>query len=413
MSRSELSKGHRAVAAMAVGCLAVAGVAVGVRAAYGAFDDAVAVTGTFPRAGQSLKEGSDVTYRGVQVGEVRDIALVGREVELTLALDPDRRVPDDVEAVIAPKTLFGEKSVELRGGRGSGPYLEEGSELARTRAGSEVEDLIAAADPLLRGIDTTDLARLTTSLTQALQGQGRAINRTLEPTVAAAGLLEDTLAAQLRALDSSARFAGEIRDIGPDLNGTARNLNLLLPTLNQARGDYVRLLRSLRPLADTLAEILVALRPDIDRLLTDGANVSRVLIAREDELADTVYGLSVYFQTFADGGSEEVFEDGSRAAFFKIFVVLDDLNEMLCAVVDPAVPVPPELEEVLGTVRDGLLGQSGLLDCSGSRAADAGAPAAPTAEERAQPYYAAAGTPDPSAPAGLDQVVAGALEAGR
>ncbi|HEV7720458.1 MAG TPA: MlaD family protein [Iamia sp.] len=416
---STISKGHRSVAAIAVACLMVAGIAVGVRASYGAFDDTVEVSGTFPRAGQSLNKGSDVLYRGVPVGEVRAIELDGLDVRITLALEPGADVPADVEAVVAPKTLFGEKSVELRGGTTDGDRLEEGDELAKTRTGTEVEDLIAAADPIFRGIDTTELASLMTELTQVLQGQGKRFNRALEPYVAAAGLFEETLDAQLRLLDSSAAFAEQIKDIGPGLNATADNLNILLPTLNQARGDFVRFLRTLRPLADNLAEILVTVRPNIDRLLIGGANISRLLIAREDELADTVNGLAVYLQTLAEGVSKETFDDGSKAAFFKVFVVMDDLNEMLCALVNPGIDVPPELADVLDSLSEGLLTGTGLVDCAtpsptgpppeATPSEGGGAPAIPGIEELAQPYYAGAAAPDTSAPGGLGAIVDGAL----
>ncbi len=407
MSRlPDVSKGHRSVAALAVAFLMVSGITVGVRAAYGAFDDSVEVAGTFPRAGQALTEGSDVTYRGVPVGKVSGIELDGLDVRITLALRPSARVPADVEAVVAPKTLFGAKAVELRGGSGGPPYLEEGDELAHTRAGTEVEELIAAADPLLEGIDTTELAELMTELTSVLQNQGKRINAAFEPTVAAAGLFEDTLDAQLRLLDSTAAFAHEVRSIGPGLNATAANLNLLLPTLNQARGDFVRFLRTLRPLADNLSEVLVEVRPDIDRLLVGGVNVSRLLIAREDELADTVNGLALFVTTIADGISDERFTDGTQAAFFKVFVVLDDLEAMLCALVDPGIPVPAELKGVLDSLSQGLLDASGFLDCSNPYGAEG-------VEDRAQPYYAAAGTPDPSTlTGGLEDVVAGALPGG-
>jgi len=416
---STVSKGHRSVAAIAVACLMVAGVAVGVRASYGAFDDTVEVSGTFPRAGQSLNKGSDVLYRGVPVGEVRSIELEGLDVRITLALEPGADVPADVEAVVAPKTLFGEKSVELRGGTTDGDPLEEGDELARTRTGTEVEDLIAAADPIFRGIDTTELASLMTELTQVLQGQGKRFNRALEPYVAAAGFFEETLDAQLRLLDSSAAFAEQIKGLGPGLNAVADNLNVLLPTLNQARGDFVRFLRTLRPLADNLAEILVKVRPNIDRLLIGGANVSRLLIVREDELADTVNGLAVYLQTLAEGVSKETWEDGTKAAFFKVFIVMDDLNEILCALVNPAIDVPPELADVLDTLSEGLLTGSGLVDCetpspTGSppeaTPSEGGeAPAVPGIEELAQPYYAGAAAPDTSSSGGLDAIVDGAL----
>ncbi|HMJ78046.1 MAG TPA: MlaD family protein [Iamia sp.] len=416
---STISKGHRSVAAIAVACLMVAGIAVGVRASYGAFDDTVEVSGIFPRAGQSLNKGSDVLYRGVPVGEVRSIELEGLDVRITLALEPGADVPADVEAVVAPKTLFGEKSVELRGGTTDGDPLEEGDELSRTRTGTEVEDLIAAADPIFRGIDTTELASLMTELTQVLQGQGKRFNRALEPYVAAAGLFEETLDAQLRLLDSSAAFAEQIKGIGPGLNATADNLNVLLPTLNQARGDFVRFLRTLRPLADNLAEILVTVRPNIDRLLIGGANISRLLIVREDELADTVNGLAVYLQTLAEGVSKETFEDGSKAAFFKVFIVMDDLNEMLCALVNPGVDVPPELADVLDTLSEGLLTGSGLVDCEtpsptgpppeATPSEGGEVPAVPGIEDLAQPYYAGAAAPDSSTPAGLDAIVDGAL----
>lgn len=425
MSRaSTTSKGHRAVAAIAVACLTVAGVAVGVRASYGLFDDTVEVSGTFPRAGQSLNKGSDVLYRGVPVGEVRAIELEGLDVRITLALQPSAEIPTDVEAVVAPKTLFGEKSVELRGGSEGGDTLGEGDVLANTRAGTEVEELLATADPLFRGIDTTELASLMTELTQVLQGQGKRFNRALEPTVAAAGLFEETLDAQLRLLDSSAAFAEQIKDIGPGLNGTAANLNVLLPTLNQARGDFVRFLRTVRPLADNLSEVLILIRPNIDRLLIGGANLSRLLITREDELADTVSGLAVYLQTLSEGISKETLDDGTKMAFFKVFIVLDDLNAMLCALVNPGFDIPPELADVLGQLSDGLLTGTGLVDCDAPAGGTGAPPEAgpgegqplppvevPGIEDLAQPYYAGAATPDDSQPAGLDAIVDGALPA--
>ena len=424
MSRpSSVSKGHRAVAAVAMACLVVSGIAVGVRASYGVFDDTVEVSGTFPRAGQSLTKGSDVLYRGVPVGEVRAIELDGLDVRITLALEPDATIPVDVEAVVAPKTLFGEKSVELRGGTEGTDTLVEGDVLENTRAGTEVEELLATADPLFRGIDTTELASLMTELTQVLQGQGARFNRALEPTVRAAGLFEETLDAQLDLLDSTAAFAEQVKGIGPGLNATADNLNVLLPTLNQARGDFVRFLRTLRPLADDLSEILITVRPDIDRLLVGGVNVSRLLIAREDELADTVNGLAVYLQTLSEGISRETFEDGTKAAFFKVFVVLDDLNGMLCALVNPGFDVPPELAGVLDQLSEGLLTGTGLVDCDtaagpqgpppeatpGEGTPLPGAPEVPGLSDMAQPYYAGAAAPDTSAPSGLDAVVAGAL----
>src|SRR5690606_2595243 len=67
------------------------------------------------KLGLQLPTRADVKFRGVIVGEVREVASTGNGAELTLGLYPDQRsqVPAEVTAQIVPKTLFGEKYVAL------------------------------------------------------------------------------------------------------------------------------------------------------------------------------------------------------------------------------------------------------------------------------------------------------------
>jgi len=63
------------------------------------------------KAGLQLPDNADVKIRGVIVGEVRGAEVVEDGVDLELGLFPDKMhlVPENVTAMILPKTLFGEK----------------------------------------------------------------------------------------------------------------------------------------------------------------------------------------------------------------------------------------------------------------------------------------------------------------
>ena len=72
--------------------------------------------------GNQLVVPADVKLRGIVVGEVRSVHSNGRRATVDLALDPDdvHLIPANVSARILPKTLFGEKFVDLVVPHGAG-----------------------------------------------------------------------------------------------------------------------------------------------------------------------------------------------------------------------------------------------------------------------------------------------------
>src|SRR3954463_7598883 len=67
------------------------------------------------RAGLQLLPGSDVKVRGLIVGSVDQITSNGDGADIKLRLQPDqaKRLPANVSARLVPKTIFGEKYVDL------------------------------------------------------------------------------------------------------------------------------------------------------------------------------------------------------------------------------------------------------------------------------------------------------------
>lgn len=365
--------------------IAFALVWVGVTFAYGGYDDHYTLVGDFPRAGQGLANGSDVTYRGVDVGEVGSIELVDRQARVTLQMDPDFRVPPDATFTVRPKTVFGEKFVDVAfADAGDGPFLEDGDRVEHAEAATEVEDLFEGTDDLFDALDEQELGELVTGLSEAARGTGEDVAAAWESGAEATGVGADTIDRQVRALTAWSELQDAIRDIGPDLDTISANSNLSLEEFNTHRRAFARALTSLRPFADHLAALLAGTRPDIDTYLERGDSVVRLLIANEDDLQDVVEGLGDYAQAFGGGLSQERLPDGSGFAYFKNFIYADDVEAFLCSSL-------AEAPDEFAGLRDAILSLQAEIDCEGYF-------------EASQPTPAPA--PDPSA---ADQ----ALAAGR
>jgi virulence factor Mce-like protein len=401
----------KAVIGIVATLVVLAGVTVAVRWAYGAYDDEVELVGTFPHAGQGLVPGSDVKFRGVNVGEVESIELVDRQAQVTIAVDPDFDVPADVVATIRPKTLFGEKFVDLEFEQDSeAATLQDGDELANTATATEVEELVAATEPLLAEIDADSLAQVITSLTEVVDGQGDDIAAAWESGAEVSNLFADTIDAQTEALDSWAAFQEAIDETGASFNEISANSNEALPEFVAAREDFEALLATLQPFADHLAQLLVETRPDIETILEDGANVTRILVAREDNIREVIRGLASYIGVFAEAASPEQLPDGSRFAYFKNFLDFRDIEALLCR----------ELQGQGATAQPLLTALAALntpLDCDpngeGVPLPDLGSPAprvdAGDAQQAVDQIFAQVGQPDSTEAASLESLVSSLL----
>jgi len=330
--------GRSAVVALTLAVVA-AGVVVLVRNADGAYDGDYQVSGTFSAAGQGLHDGSEVDYDGVQVGQVTGIALVGGRARVTLRIEPTFRVPADTAATIRPQNLFGAEEVTLTSADGrAGPWLPPGGVLHRTAVSAELDDLFAAADPLLAGIDTTDLSAAVAELDQATDGEGAHIASGIGEGEQLTTLLANTLQAQLRALDSLTALSGVLAPTGPEFNAVSSGANAALPAINRAEDDFQALLDSLTPLADNIAQFLSVYRPDIATLLVSGDNVTRVLLAHQSDIAQLIHGTYTYLAKLGEAASAQTLPDGSRFAYFRTFIDFSDVNDLVCDLVAPAAP---------------------------------------------------------------------------
>ena len=243
-----------------VGFLVVVALLVGLTIAMyeKAFTPVVDVTLQADRIGNQLSAPADVKLRGLIVGEVRGVSSTGDGATIDLALQPSKvgLIPKNIQAQLLPKTLFGEKFVELVLPESpSAEHIKQGDVIPQDRSETalETERVINDLMPLLQSLKPADLSLALNALSSALRGRGDRLGKNF--------VLVDAYFKQL---------------------------NPELPKIQQ----------NFQGLAD-LADNYAAATPDLLRVLDNFAAVSRNTVDQKEELA-TFLSATATFATTAD-----------------------------------------------------------------------------------------------------------------
>jgi phospholipid/cholesterol/gamma-HCH transport system substrate-binding protein len=202
----------------------------------------VPVTLKASRIGNQLSPGGQVKARGVLVGEIRDVKATPQGAEIALALEPGKvgMLPKDVSALLVPKTLFGERYVQLSIPDGDrAPHLSSGDVIAQDRSANaiELERVFDNLLPLLKAVQPQKLATTLTAVSTALQNRGEQLGQTID--TAATYLKEfnpdlPQLTSDIRDLATVSRVYG---DIAPDLLDALTDSAVTLNTVKEKQAD--------------------------------------------------------------------------------------------------------------------------------------------------------------------------------
>lgn len=362
LMRALASERNRNMISGAIGILIVVSLTtLGIKASFGAFDGGYQLQGEFAAAGQGLLSGSDVKIRGVNVGEVKNIRLVDNRAQITLRIEDDTQVPVTAQAVIRPKTLFGEKFVDILPGDDelSGPYLGDGDEITDTLGGFELEQVLSDTFPVLEAIDPAELATILDELATSADGLGPNINRSIVNSAVLSELAVSNDAEFRQFTTDLALLAEELEIIAPDLVAGARDLNVALPTLNARSDQLDEALTQTARLARDVADIFEANESFTTNALTDGSRNVQVLFDRRSQIQPLLLGITQYTQTLSEAIRIEV-GDGTMMAAVKNLVSVQALAGGLEPPVDPG--ETDEIEGLLDLLPNDLLPTEPLED---------------------------------------------------
>ncbi|WP_406642249.1 MCE family protein [Amycolatopsis sp. WGS_07] len=250
------------------------------------FTTTVPVTLQADRVGNQLRAGGQVKARGVVVGEIRAVHASRAGAEISLALDPEqvKWLPVNVSALLVPKTLFGERYVQLSiPDTGRKRPLRSGDVISQDRSANaiELERVFDNLLPVLKAVQPQKLATTLTAVSTALQGRGAELGQTL----ATASDYLRRFNPNLPQLDRNVRDLATVTrmygDIAPDLLDALTASSVTLGTIDAKRTDlgslYQQVTASSRDLTTFLRQNrnnIIALSADSRRPLEIGAKYS-------------------------------------------------------------------------------------------------------------------------------------------
>lgn len=219
-------------------------------------EDTYSVNAIFPDSG-GVFTNQEVTYRGLNVGQVGKMQVVEDGVQIELIIKETYKIPEeDIEARVMFKSAVGEQFVDLLPASDGEPYLEDGSVIPQDQTSIPVstQALLTTTQSVLEGVPPEALKGAIDSLAAGLAGRGSDIALFLESIA-----------------DLSETFAQR----APEVEGILRNGTTVGDAFLRSRDDFVNAVRDLITVADTLADN----RGVIEQLLGNSNFLSDELVA--------------------------------------------------------------------------------------------------------------------------------------
>ncbi|WP_274561086.1 MCE family protein [Streptomyces spiramyceticus] len=231
-----------------------------------------------------IYSGAEVTYRGVPVGRVGDLRLTGAGgVSVALLLEGDApQIPADSLAVVANRSAVGEQYVDLQPRAGSGPYLHDGSGIARrnTRVPVPTTDLILSLDRLVNSVDKQDLRITVDELGKAFAGTGPHLTRLVDSGNDLVESASDSLPQTISLIEDSRKVLKTQADKGSAIKSFSSDLADLTAQLKSSDGDLRALMGNGTSAAQQMNSLLKSNEPHLPVLLGNLISGGQITVAR-------------------------------------------------------------------------------------------------------------------------------------
>ncbi|WP_374159345.1 MCE family protein [Mycobacterium sp. G7A2] len=237
------------------------------------------VTMELPATG-GLYQFANVTYRGVQIGKVREVRLTEDGAEATLSLDTSPKVPADLVAEVRSVSAVGEQYVDLRPRTDSGPYLENGARIARsdTAIPQQVGPMLDQLSALVDSLPKDRIPDLLDETFLAFNGAGPDFASLLD---SASTVTEDLsgVSGETRALvDDSSPLLESQAETADAIRTWARSLNGISAQVVQNDPEVRAILQQGPGFAQEVSGLLDGVKPTLPVLLANLTTVGQILV---------------------------------------------------------------------------------------------------------------------------------------
>lgn len=243
-----------------------------------AFSNAVPVLLRTDRVGNQLPANSDVKVRGVVVGSVREVRVVAGGAEVELAIEPEKLelLPRNVSARLLPKSVFGQRFVNLVIPQNPLGTLAQGDVIVQdaSAVAIELEKVLNDLLPLLQAVQPQKLAASLGATAQALDGRGEQLGGTLVQLNSYLERLNPHLPQLQKDIATFADVLDAYDQAGPDIIDALADMATTTNTIAEQRQNVRELLVTVAAAAEDLNGFL---RPNSETLVQLTANSRPIL----------------------------------------------------------------------------------------------------------------------------------------
>ncbi|MGB3895635.1 MCE family protein [Mycolicibacter sinensis] len=243
------------------------------------------VTVQLPKTG-GLYKNSNVTYRGVEVGRVENVAMTDTGVSAVLALKSGVRIPADLDAEVHSQSAIGEQYVTLVPRSGAGPLLKDGDVIPveRTVLPPDINELLDATNRGLRAIPGDDLRTAVGEAKTAVGGLGPELSRFVKGSTRLAIDAHENLEPLTTLIDQSTPLLNTQIDTADSIQRWAANLAGVTEQLRAQDDAAADLIKNGASGVDQARQLFDSLQPTLPIVLANLVSVGDVAVAYQPNL---------------------------------------------------------------------------------------------------------------------------------
>jgi phospholipid/cholesterol/gamma-HCH transport system substrate-binding protein len=252
---------------------------------------------------------AEVTYRGVAIGRVGAINLLGNGVRVDLNLDScsSAKVPIDTAAAVSDRSVIGEQYVNLIPQNGKGPYFKGGEVIPASRTTIPVapKELLSNFDQFVNSVDTTKLRIVIGELGKAFNNRGQDLGSLLDSNSKLLAAAQQNLPETIALIEQSTGVLQTQLDERNPIASWAHSMNLLSQQLKTSDPDIRRLLNQAPGDLNVVRSFVQNNRTDLGLTLANLATVGTLLVRHLNGIEE-VFEL---YPALAAGGQSVITSD--------------------------------------------------------------------------------------------------------
>ncbi|BBX27511.1 MlaD family protein [Mycolicibacterium alvei] len=247
----------------------------------------------------ALKSGNPITVAGMPVGEVKRMKLAGDHVEATLKVRDDVPLGKDSRAVIKITTILGSRYLALQPA-GSGSLPDNTFDLTHTEVPYDLQEALGDVTTTFEQVDSDKFAQTLSVLGKQMEGLPAVVPQALQNTHTLATIIADRRDQLGSLLETTDVVSKTLRRQQATIGNLVNQGNDLLGEFVMRRASFQAMLASLTDLVQTLNDIVVDDRPQLEKLLTDLRSLSDMLGQHDDLLRSTLQSAPIALRGLAN-----------------------------------------------------------------------------------------------------------------